>query len=228
MPLAFDNPALETRSFSFCIVCCAYKKKKYLLPEESSGMCCLPPAFTISFHISAKAWPWILAGCRAASIATAHSFQLPTSSEDFQARKAFSYSLCTCSVICSAPEHYSLCPKWEPNIFFFKEFSVWLLQWSRRCHALQEVNVEWWSHLGMIEAVVWTPNLWKQNISVSVKPRKGRKAISFLEIHPRTCIWNRGAVLSDSCSRFCGILCIFSKAQNCCKQKRGSHPHSRA
>lgn len=61
--------------------------------EEYSHMCCLPP-HTASFQISAKACTCILAGSRAGSIATAHSFQLPTSSEYFQARKPFSYSLC--------------------------------------------------------------------------------------------------------------------------------------
>lgn len=85
------NPALKNSLCSFSTFC--GQRKKVLFTKEDSHMCCLPP-ITVSLQISAKAWTCILAGCRAGSIATANSFELPTSYENFQVRKPFNYSLC--------------------------------------------------------------------------------------------------------------------------------------
>lgn len=81
-----------------------------------------------------------------------------------------------------------------------------------------------WSKCRVMEAIwawlePWSePRVCANKTSVDLPSL--RKTVLFLAIYPRNCIWNIGTILNDCCSRFCGILCIFSKAQkNCFKQK---------
>lgn len=72
-------------------------------------------------------------------------------------------------------------------------------------------------NLGMIWAGVWT---WVCANETSVDPPSLRKTSVSRDIS-RNCTWNIGTILNDGCSRFCGISCIFSKAQKNCFQQKG-------
>lgn len=76
-------------------------------------------------------------------------------------------------------------------------------------------------HLGVIWAGVWTQVCANKT---SLDPPSLRRTVS--RAISRNCTWNTGTILNYGCGRFCGIWCIFSKAQKNCFKQKGVLSHS--